>query len=131
MSDTGSTRGAETVLVVEDEQPVLELIRDVMRLQGYTVLAAPEGEEALRAMKRHQGPIHLIILDAVMPGLPAADLLDRVRATHPGIKTLFISGYTGDLISQHGLLHVGHNFLQKPFAVDALIRKVRELLDAG
>lgn len=128
MSDMGSLSGTETLLVVDDERPVLELIRDVMRLQGYTVLVAPEGDEALRAAEGHQGPIDLIILDAVMPGMTAADFLDRVRAARPGIKVLYISGYTGDLVSQ--LLQVGHNFLQKPFTVDGIIRKVREVLDA-
>lgn len=131
MSDAGSLRGTETVLVVEDERPVLELILDVMRLQGYTVLDAPEGDEALRVAQRHPGPIHLIIVDAVMPGLPAPDIVARLRATHPGLKELYVSGYTGDLIGQHGLLDVGPNFLQKPFTVDALISKVREVLDAG
>ncbi len=128
MSDMGSLSGTETLLVVDDERPVLELIRDVMRLQGYTVLVALEGDEALRAAEGHQGPIDLIILDAVIPGMTAADFLDRVRAARPGIKVLYISGYTGDLVSQ--LLQVGHNFLQKPFTVDGLIRKVREVLDA-
>jgi two-component system cell cycle sensor histidine kinase/response regulator CckA len=118
----------ETVLIVEDERPVRELIRDVLRLQGYTILEAQDGQEALATATRHAGPIHLVVLDAILPGVTAAETLDRLQASRPGLRALYTSGYTGEVIRQHGLT-VGGDFLQKPFTVDALTRKVRELLD--
>jgi CheY-like chemotaxis protein len=123
--------GRETVLVVEDEQPVRELIGDVLRLHGYTVLEAQDGDEALVVGERHPAPIHLLIADVVMPGVPAGTLAQRLADTRPGLKVLYISGYTDELIRQHVLLRLGPDFLQKPFTVDALARKVRELLDAA
>ena len=130
MSDTGPPRGAETVLVVEDEEPVRELIGDVLRLQGFTVLEAWDGEEALLVAERHQEAIDLIVVDVVIPGVAAPDLVQRLQAARPTLRALYISGYTGDLVGQHGLLQAGQHFLQKPFSLDALTRKVREVLDA-
>jgi DNA-binding response OmpR family regulator len=118
------------VLVVEDEAPVRELIRDVLRLQGFILLEAQDGEEALRVAERHQGPIDLIVVDVVIPGVAAPDVVRRLRAARPTLRALFISGYTGDLIGQQGLLQAGRHFLQKPFSLDALTRKVRDALDA-
>jgi CheY-like chemotaxis protein len=131
MSDTDPWSGKETVLVAEDETPVRELICDVLRLHGYTVLEARNGEEALQIAERHQGLIHLLIVDVVMSGLPASSLVERLTADRPGAKAFYISGYTDELIRQHGLLRSGKNFLQKPFTVDALARTVREVLDAA
>jgi two-component system cell cycle sensor histidine kinase/response regulator CckA len=122
--------GRETVLVVEDEVPVRELIRDVLRLHGYTVLEAQDGDEALTVGERHPGPIHLLMEDVVVPGVPAPSVVRRLTGARPGLKVLYMSGYTDELIRQHGLLRLGPDFLQKPFTVDALARKVRELLDA-
>jgi CheY-like chemotaxis protein len=127
---TDPPHGRETVLVVEDERPVRELIRDVLRLHGYTVLEAQDGDEAVTVGQRHPGPIHLLIADVVVPGLPALSVVQRLTAARPGLKVLYTSGYTDELIRQHGLLRLGPDFLQKPFTVDALARKVRELLDA-
>jgi len=126
----GDSAGGETVLVVEDEVPVRELIHDVLRLHGYTVLLAGDGAEALSVSERHAGAIHLMIVDVVMPGLSGEELARRIAAARPGIKTVYVSGYTGDLVRQHGLLPSGRDFLQKPFTVDELARKVREVLDA-
>ncbi|MBI3825659.1 MAG: response regulator [Candidatus Rokubacteria bacterium] len=123
-------RGSETVLIVEDEKPVRELIRDILRLHGYTVLAAREGNEALTIATRHGGAIDIVITDVIMPGLSSRDLVARLAAMRPGIRTLYISGYTDELIGQHELRSVGSDFLQKPFTVDALARKIREVLDA-
>lgn len=131
MPDTDPWSGKETVLVAEDERPVRELICDVLRLHGYTVLEARDGEDALRIAERHQGPIHLLIVDVVMSGLTASSVVERLAADRPGVKALYISGYTDELIRQHGLLHSDRNFLQKPFTVDALARTVRGLLDAA
>lgn len=123
-------RADETVLVVEDEAQVRDLIRDVLTLHGYTVLAAADGSEALRVDAGHLGRIDLLIVDVVMPGTPAVELVRHVAARRPGVKTVYMSGYTDDLIRQHGLLRVGRDFLQKPFTVDELARKVREVLDS-
>jgi CheY-like chemotaxis protein len=123
--------GRETVLVAEDERPVRELIGDVLRLHGYNVLEAQDGDEALAMGERHPALIHLLIADVVMPGVPAADLARRLAASRPRLKVLYISGYTDELIRQNVLLRLGPDFLQKPFTVDALARKVRELLDAA
>jgi two-component system cell cycle sensor histidine kinase/response regulator CckA len=120
----------ETVLIVEDERPVRELIRDVLRLQGYTVLEAEDGQQALAAATSHAGPIHLVVLDAILPGVTAAELMGLLQASRPGLRALYTSGYTGEVIRQHGLT-VGGDFLQKPFTVDALARKVRDMLDSG
>jgi DNA-binding response OmpR family regulator len=129
VSDGNPARATATVLVVEDEGPVRELILDVLRLQGYQVLEAQSGEEALAVAERHGGPIHLIVLDVVLPGVTAPDIVRRLRASRPALRALYISGYTGDQIGQHGLMQVGRDFLQKPFSVDALVLKVREALD--
>lgn len=127
----GGARGRETVLIVEDELPVRELMRDVLRLHGYTVLEAREGGEALDHARRHPGPIHLVILDVVVPGTSGQSLGQRLAVERPGVKTLYVSGYTDDVIRQQGLLLGGAAFLQKPFTVDDLARRVREVLDQG
>jgi two-component system cell cycle sensor histidine kinase/response regulator CckA len=119
-----------TVLVVEDEAPVRDLIREVLRLHGYQVVEAQDGEEALRRAEHHRGPIDLVILDVMIPGVAAPDVVRRLREARPAVRVLYMSGYTDDLIGQHGVLQVGRDFLQKPFSLDALTRKVREVLDA-
>jgi CheY-like chemotaxis protein len=125
----GGRAGGETVLVVEDEREVRELIHDVLRLHGYTVLVAGSGDEALTVLADHPGRIHLMIVDVVMPGTSGQELVRQVTIARSGIKAIYVSGYSDDLIRQHGLLRVGRDFLQKPFTVDDLARKVREVLD--
>jgi CheY-like chemotaxis protein len=127
----GAATGRETVLVVEDEREVRELIHDVLRLHGYTVLVAASGDEALGVLDRHSGPVHLMIVDLVMPGTSGQELVRQVTATRADIKAIYVSGYTDDVIRQHGLLRVGRDFLQKPFTVDDLAHKVREVLDSA
>jgi nitrogen-specific signal transduction histidine kinase/CheY-like chemotaxis protein len=130
MADRGPQSPMETVLVVEDERPVRELIRDVLRLQGYAVLEAKDGREALAASAGHPGPIHLVVLDAVLPGVTADELIVQLRGQRPGLRALYTSGYTGDVVRQRGL-QTGADFLQKPFTVDALTSKVRDMLDGS
>lgn len=129
MADPDALTGDETILVAEDELTVRELICDVLRLHGYTVLEAQDGDEALRIAGGHAGPIHLLVVDVVMGGLPATGLVQRLSGDRPGLKAIYISGYTDDLVQQRGVIHTGQNFLQKPFALDTLTRMVRDVLD--
>jgi two-component system cell cycle sensor histidine kinase/response regulator CckA len=128
MPDVEPHHGTETVLVVENEEPVREMIVDVLSLHGYTALAAADGEEALRIVSSHRGALDLIIVDVVMPGISGEALAQRLTAGRPGVRVLYISGYTDDLVRQHGFLRTSGHFLQKPFSVDDLAQKVHEVL---
>ncbi len=124
-------RGDERVLLVEDETLVRELAATALHQQGYTVLTAASGEEALRiAQDAGDAPIDLLITDVVMPGMGGKALADQVSQLYPGIRVLFISGYATDAITQHGQLSPGVHFLSKPFSRAAIARKVRAVLDA-
>ena len=127
---TTSHRGTETVLLVEDAAAVRAVIHEALARQGYTVLDAPNGAEALRIAAGHPGPIHLLLTDVVMPGLSGRQLSDQLAQIRPETKVLYTSGYTDDAIVRHGVLESGIAYLQKPFSVDGLARKVREVLDA-
>ena len=119
----------ETVLVVENEEPVRDMILDVLSLHGYAALSAADGNEALRIADANRGAMDLVIVDVLMPGISGEALVRQLVTDRPGIRILYISGYTNELIRQHGLLgSTGGNFLQKPFSVDDLVRKVREVL---
>jgi hypothetical protein len=122
--------GAETILVVEDEQGVRELTTKILRRLGYDVLAAAGGAEALEIAQAHAGDIALAVTDVVMPNMSGARLAAELRRTHPDIKVIFISGYTENAISQHGVLDEGVAFLAKPFSRESLARKLREVLGA-
>jgi len=124
-------RGTETILVVEDEPAVLSLSRRALEAQGYVVLAASDAAAAMRVVERHGGTIHLLLTDVVMPGLSGRELADRLATRRPGIRVLYMSGYPGDAVVQHGALPHGSAFLQKPFSPDGLARKVRDVLDAN
>jgi CheY-like chemotaxis protein len=117
------------VLLAEDEDEVRALIREVLRAGGYAVLDARDGAEALAAATRGGGPIDLLVTDVVMPGLDGRGLAERLGARHPGLKVLYLSGYTDDAVVRRGVLHEKVHFLQKPFSPAALARKVREVLD--
>jgi CheY-like chemotaxis protein len=124
-------RGTETVLVVEDEPAALELVAEVLRESGYQVLVASNGDEAVSVAVRARAPIHLLLTDVVLPRLSGQIVAERVRTTHPRVKVLFMSGYTDDAISHHGVLQPGVALLQKPFTPDELSRRVGEILDEG
>ncbi len=123
-------RGTETVLLVEDEDALRSLGRFVLQGAGYRVLEASDGKEALAVAAQYEGPIHLLASDVVMPELGGRQLAERLRTSRPGMKTLFLSGYTDDAVVRHGVLHETVHFLQKPFSPLGLTRKVREVLDA-
>src|SRR5437773_1774151 len=124
-------RGSETVLLAEDEPAVRTIAQQALERQGYTVLAAPSGADALALAAQHGATIHLLLTDVVMPGMSGRDLADRLTAQRPGIRVLYISGYTDNAIVRHGMLEPGLAYLQKPFRPDALVRKVRDVLDEG
>ena len=120
--------GVETILVVEDEQGVRDLTTKMLKRLGYHVLAAASGAEALEVAKAHRGSIALAVTDVVMPNMSGAELAEELRRTLPGIKVVFISGYTENAISQHGVLEEGVAFLAKPFSREALAKKLRDIL---
>jgi CheY-like chemotaxis protein len=124
-----SRHGRETVLLVEDDDAVRDLARDILQATGYTVLEARQGAEALGMSERYTGPIHLMLTDVVMPGMSGRQLADRLAVLRPTTKVLYMSGYTDNAIVHHGVLDPGTEFLQKPFTAPVLTRKVREILD--
>lgn len=123
-------QGRETVLLAEDEEQVRQIIRIILEMNGYRVLEATGGREALSIYKQHKGEIDMIITDAVMPEMSGRELVESLKTLHPTIKVLYMSGYTDDAIVRHGLLDQEIAFLQKPFTPEALMHKVREVLDA-
>jgi PAS domain S-box-containing protein len=123
-------RGTETILLVEDEGSLRELARGCLQRGGYTVLEAREGRAAIEIASRHDQPIHLLLTDVIMPGLSGRDLADSLLGPRPDMKVLYMSGYTDDLIAHQGVLDPGTSLLEKPFSVESLLIKVREVLDA-
>jgi CheY-like chemotaxis protein len=122
--------GAETILLVEDEARVRKLIVDVLTTRGYRVLEATRGNEAVRLAAAHRGPIHLAVVDVVMPEMSGPELIRQLQSARPETRVLYISGYTDEAIVHHGILESGAAFLQKPFLPDVLAKSVREVLDA-
>jgi two-component system cell cycle sensor histidine kinase/response regulator CckA len=125
-----SVRGSETILVVEDDEMIRNLVHKVLKANGYTVLVAGTGSDAERVAAAHAGTIHLLMTDVVLPGLNGREVAQRLGARRPGIRVLYLSGYTDDAIVHHGVLQAGVAFLQKPFPPAILGRKVREVLDS-
>jgi CheY-like chemotaxis protein len=122
-------RGNETVLVVEDEEEVRKLAVRILQKQGYKILEASQGNEALFICEQHEEPIHLLVTDVVMPGMSGRELSEHLISLHLETKILYMSGHTNSAIVHHGVLESGVNLLQKPFTPEALARKVREVLD--
>jgi len=119
----------ETILLVEDDEVVRKLVSEVLDNEGYRLLEAANGVAALSICARYEERIHLLLTDVIMPEMSGRDLADRLVPQHPEMKVLFMSGYTDDVIADHGVLDAGTAFIQKPFAPDVLARKVRDVLD--
>jgi len=128
---TVAPRGTETVLVAEDEDGVRNVASAALEIQGYKVLLAETGADALRVASEHAGPIHLLLTDVVMPDLGGRALAELVRGRWPGIRVLYMSGYTDDAVIRSGVQAARDWFIQKPFTPLALARRVREVLDSA
>ena len=121
--------GTETILLVEDDEPLRDVVQAGLEGGGYKVIIGATPEAALDAADDHADPIHLLLTDVVMPGLSGPDVWRRFAARRPSARVIFMSGYTGTAAGYFEALDPGQGFLQKPFGLDALLRKVREVLD--
>ncbi len=130
-TDITELRGSEMVLLVEDEEAVRTLTRRMLVSAGYQVITASNGGEALLECERYGGVIHLLLTDVVMPKMSGKDLVNRLAKLRPSLKALFMSGYTGDVTLHHGVTDEGVLFIAKPFNAQALLRKVRTVLDGA
>jgi CheY-like chemotaxis protein len=121
--------GSETILLAEDEEAILKLAWRILKDLGYTVLTATNGEEAVETFRRHRDEISLAVLDVVMPKMGGKDAYEAMRKENPGLKVLFMSGYSGDAIHEAFVLRPDTAFMGKPFTISTLARNVREVLD--
>ena len=124
-------RGSETILLADDEAPILKVAKRILESAGYHVLTAADGAKALEVAAAHTGTIDLLVTDMVMPQLGGRQVADKLRANRPGLRVLYLSGYTDTAAARQGLMEPGAAFLQKPFSTDSLVRRVREVLDSG
>ncbi len=121
--------GEETILVVEDEDALRRVTRKILERGGYRVLEARDGREALQICEQHTDSIHLMVIDVVLPEMNGPKIAQHVARVRPTMRTLFVSGYPESAIHHYGVLDSDMDLLQKPFDVDALLHKVREMLD--
>ncbi|MGD9546532.1 MAG: PAS domain S-box protein [Candidatus Krumholzibacteriia bacterium] len=127
--DAADARGLETILVVEDEPSLGAMVKQMLEMCGYTILVSPSPDHALEVAGRNPAGIDLLITDVVLPGMTGLDLVREIASIRPGLRSLFMSGYTENVIAHHGILEEGVDFLQKPFTRQELAAKVREILD--
>jgi signal transduction histidine kinase/DNA-binding response OmpR family regulator len=123
-------RGSETILLVEDDPALRALAQQVLSAAGYRVLTAEDGNAALLASEQHNGPIHLLLTDVVMPQMGGKEIASRLAVPRPGMKVLFMSGYTGNALAQQGTLDEAVGFIQKPWTPEGLCQKIRAVLSA-
>ena len=126
---TADLKGSETILLVEDNKQVSNIVREILHRQGYTVLLAKNGKEAFKTLGSHNGTVHLLLTDVIMPDINGKELFIKLVQEYPALKVLYMSGYTNNVIVHHGVLDDGVQFIQKPFTTQALSIKVREVLD--
>jgi CheY-like chemotaxis protein len=122
--------GTETILLAEDEPALRELTREVLEEHGYAVLEAGSGDGALKRAEEYPGTIDLLLTDVVMPRMSGRELADRLTRLRPGLRVMFMSGYTDDAVVRHGVSAPSAAFIQKPFGPESLLAKVREVLEA-
>ncbi|NCO84375.1 MAG: hypothetical protein COW90_00260 [Nitrospirae bacterium CG22_combo_CG10-13_8_21_14_all_44_11] len=119
----------ETILLAEDEESVRKLIKEVLEADGYRVVEAADGEEAVNKFMENKDRIDILLLDIVMPKMSGREVYERIKKIKPDIKLLMASGYPADFISQKGILEEGLNFIAKPMSPPKLLKKMREVLD--
>jgi len=122
---------SKTILVLDDEPNVRKLVSGILTSNGYTVLAADNGENAIKAFKQHKKPIDLLLLDVVSPGLSGPIVADRITELQPGLRVLFMSGYDATSVVRRYVVDKGFTLLKKPFTADQLAKKVREVLESA
>ena len=123
--------GTETLLIVENEAAIRNLLQMALQKNGYRVLTAESGREALDLINAHSGPIHLLITDVMMPDIDGPELVRRLSTLRPDTRTLFMSGYMDDALGEQGVLPSNVNFIQKPFSPRTIAQRVREILDGS
>jgi CheY-like chemotaxis protein len=128
-TEQGALPGSETILLIEDEEEVRQLVRQTLEKLGYQLLVAASGREAIESAERHEGPINLVITDVIMPQMSGRQTAERLKVSRPDVQVLYISGYTESAILRTNSLEEDQSFLQKPFTPLTLARRVRDLLD--
>ncbi|MGH7230502.1 MAG: response regulator, partial [Nitrospiraceae bacterium] len=123
--------GTETILVVEDKPDVRTLVCRILRENGYTVYEARHGIEALLLDRAHTQTVHLLLTDVIMPQMSGPEVANQLKAVHPDLRVIYMSGYTDDAVVRHGVSEKGTHFLEKPFAPEALLQTVRGALDCS
>jgi len=123
-----SVHGAETILVVEDDDAVRRMTREFLKIKGYTVIEASRATDAIQLMERHKEAIDLVLTDVLMPGMKGRELVERLAELQSDMKVLYMSAYTEDAAVNIGVLDPGTQFIEKPFSPDDLAGKVREVL---
>lgn len=126
---TSKHAGFETVLLAEDNEQVRKLASSILQRRGFNVLLAQDGSEALKIIDSHEGPLHILLTDVIMPDINGKELFNKIAQKYPNTRVLYMSGYTNDTIANHGVLDKGVKFIQKPFTAQALVAKVRETID--
>jgi DNA-binding NtrC family response regulator len=125
----GEISGSETVLIVEDDDALRNITKKMLQKYGYNILEAENGEKALNIGETHEGPIHLLLTDVVMPVMSGSDLSEKLQSIRPETRVIYMSGYTDNAIVHHGILKQKINFIEKPFSPESLSKKVRQVLD--
>jgi CheY-like chemotaxis protein len=128
-TSTSLPGGSETVLLAEDDDMVRHLTRDILEMNGYTVLEASDGRHAIELCRDYNGPLHLLLTDVVMPYINGRQLAEHLTQSFPELKVLYVSGHLGDSVSSESLIGPAAAFLEKPFTPESLAGKIRDLLD--